>query len=151
MPSIDPRRVLNNIGTQIPEPTTMRRTNKPTGIKILVVVNALTAIALLIMSPQYAGGRALLYLCFGILHGVLAFGLFYRLNWASVVMIAYALFQMCGMGLWSLIGLMTLVAEPLTAGKAQFFALSAIAIPFLAWSALYLLRQLRIDPKSEHG
>ena len=129
----------------------MHLRTRPAGIKILIVVNALTAVVLLVMSPQYAGGRALLYLCFGVLHGVLAFGLFYRFNWASVVMIAYALFQMCGMGLWSLIGLITLVAEPLTPAKAQFFGLSAVAIPFLAWSALYLLRRLRTDPQSEHG
>jgi len=128
----------------------MQRANRATGIKILVTVNALTAIALLVMFPQYSGGRALLYLCFGILHGVLAFGLFFRFNWASVVMIAYALFQVAGMGLWSLIGLMTLVAEPLTAEKAQFFGLSAVAIPFLVWSALYLLGQLRKPTASEH-
>ena len=53
---------------------------RPTGIKVLVAVNALAAIALLAMFPQYSGGRALLYLGAGILHGVLAFGLFRRLS-----------------------------------------------------------------------
>jgi len=120
-----------------------RTQHRPTGIKVLITVNAIAALVLLAMFPQYTGGRALLYLCTGILHGVLAFGLFSRYGWASVVMIAYALFQAVGMGLWSLIGLMTLVAEPLTEEKARFLMLAAVAIPFLAWSALYLLRQLR--------
>ena len=125
--------------------------NRPTGIKILVAVNALTALILLIMFPQYSGGRALLYLCVGILHAILAGGLFFRFNWASVVMIVYALFQAVGMGLWSLIGLMTLVAEPLTEEKAQFLGLAAVAIPFLVWSVLYLLRQLRNTATSATG
>jgi hypothetical protein len=116
---------------------------RPAGIKVLVAVNALVALALLVMFPQYSGGRALLYLCVGLLHGLLAAGLYFRSNWACVLMIVYALFQVAGMGLWSLIGLMTLVAEPLSTEKAQFLALAAIAIPFLSWSAFYLLGQLR--------
>ena len=118
-------------------------TSRPTGIKVLIAVNALAAILLLAMFPQYSGGRALLYLCVGILHGVLAFGLFQRYGWASIVMIVYALFQAAGMALWSLIGIMTLVAEPLTPAKAQFLLFAAVAIPFLAWAAIYLLKQLR--------
>lgn len=116
---------------------------RPTGIKVLIAVNALAALVLFVMFPQYSGGRALLYLGVGILHGVLAAGMFLRQNWASIVMIVYALFQVAGMTLWSLIGLMTLVAEPLTPGKAQFLIFAAFAIPFLAWAALYLLKQLR--------
>lgn len=126
-----------------------QRPARPTGIKVLITVNAITALALLAMFPQYTGGRALLYLCAGILHGVLAGGLFFRYGWASIVMIAYALFQAVGMGLWSLIGLMTLVAEPLTEEKARFLMLAAVAIPFLVWAALYLLRQLRNAPSPE--
>ncbi len=122
-----------------------RQTNRPTGIKLLIAVNALAALALLAMFPQYTGGRALLYLCVGILHAVLAFGLFRNYGWAIIVMIVYALFQATGMGVWSLIGLMTLVAEPLTPAKTQFLLFAAVAIPFLVWAALYLLRQLRRD------
>ncbi len=129
---------LNTSGDQAP-----RQIRRPTGIKVLVVVNALVALALLAMFPQYSGGRALLYLCVGILHGVLAFGMFQRYTWASIIMIIYALFQIAGMGLWSLIGLMTLVAEPLSEEKLQFLLLSAVAIPFLAWAAIYLLSRLR--------
>jgi hypothetical protein len=120
-----------------------RPENSPKGTKVLVVVNALAALALLAMFPQYSGGRALLYLCVGSLHGLLAFGLFQRYGWASVVMIVYGLFQVAGIALWSLIGLMTLVAEPLTPAKAQFLLFAAVAIPFLAWSVIYLLRQLK--------
>lgn len=118
-------------------------TNRPTGIKVLIAVNALAALALLVMSTQYSGGRALLYLGVGILHAVLAFGLLRSYTWASVVMIIYALFQVAGMGVWSLIGLMTLVAEPLTPATAQFLVFAALAIPFLVWAALYLLKKLR--------
>ena len=122
-----------------------QQTNRPTGIKVLVAVNALAALALLAMFPQYTGGRALLYLSVGILHTVLALGLFRSYAWASIVMIVYALFQVAGMAIWSLIGIMTLVAEPITPEKAQFLVFAALAIPFLVWAALYLLRQLRSD------
>jgi sulfite exporter TauE/SafE len=119
------------------------KSSRPVGIKVLVAVNALAALTLLIMFPQYTGGRALLYLCVGILHGVLGIGLFLQANWARVLMIVYALFQVAGMSLWALIGLMTLVAQPLSAEKAQFLVLAAVAIPFLSWSVFYLLGQLR--------
>ena len=125
-----------------------QRPDRPTGLRILVTVNALTAIALLLMFPQYTGGRALLYLCAGLLHGVLAFGLFHRYNWARIVMIVYALLQAAGMSLWSLIGLMTLMIEPLGRDKAQFLALAAVAIPFLVWTIVYLLRQMRDESQS---
>ncbi len=119
------------------------KTGRPSGIKVLVAVNAITAIALLIMFPQYSGARALLYLFIGLLHAVLAAGLYFQSNWARVLMIVYALFQVAGMSLWALIGLMTLVAQPLSTEKAQFLGLAAVAIPFLAWSVFYLLGQLR--------
>lgn len=110
---------------------------------MLIAVNALAAVALLAMFTQYSGGRALLYLGVGILHAVLAFGLLRSYGWASIVMIVYSLFQVAGMSVWSLIGLMTLVAEPLTPEKTQFLLFAAVAIPFLAWAAIYLLRRLR--------
>ena len=131
---------------------------RPTGIKVLIVVNALVALTLLALIslislfpqfPQYTGGRALLYLCAGILHSVLALGLYLRKGWASIVMIAYALFQIAGMGLWSLIGLMTLAVEPLSEDKARFLILAAVTIPFLTWTVVYLLRQLQKAPASE--
>ena len=122
---------------------TKHRASWPVGIKVLMVVNALVALTLLAMFPQYTGGRALLYLCAGILHGVLALGLYLRQGWASIVMIAYALFQVAGMGLWALIGLMTLAVEPLSDEKARFLILAAVAIPFMSWTVVYLLGQLR--------
>jgi len=124
------------------------RASWPVGIKLLVVVNALVALTLLLMFLQYTGGRALLYLCAGILHAVLALGLYLRQGWASIVMIAYALFQIAGMGLWALIGLMTLAVEPLSEEKARFLILAAVAIPFLSWAVVYLLGQLRRPPTS---
>jgi hypothetical protein len=122
------------------------RTGRPTGIKVLIAVNALTALFLLVMFPQYTGGRALLYLCAGILHTLLALGLYLRQGWASIVMVAYALFQVVGMVLWALIGLMTLAIEPLSEEKTQFLILAAVIVPFLIWTIFYLLRYLRNAP-----
>ncbi len=133
---------MAGIGT--PPPIAAERApGRPAGIRVLIAVNALVAVALLIMFPQYTGGRALLYLCMGLLHGVLGIGLYLQTNWGRVLMIVYALFQVAGMSLWSLIGLMTLVAQPLSTEKAQFLVLAAVAIPFLSWSVFYLLGQLR--------
>ena len=126
----------------------MLRMNRPVGIRVLIAVNTLTALALLAMCPQYSGGRALLYLVVGMLHALLGFALYRGYNWARVVMIIYALFQVAGMGLWSLIGIMTLAAEPLSNEKAQFLGFAAIAIPFLAWSVIYLLRDIQRPPVS---
>lgn len=119
-----------------------RNGSRPLGIKILIAVNFAAAAVLLLMVPHYSGGRALLYLCVGLLHGLLGIGLYLRQNWARIVMIVYALFQSVGMALWSLIGLMTLMAEPLDADKAAFLAFSAVAIPFLFWAGIYLLRHM---------
>jgi len=123
-----------------------RWVGRPAGIRVLIAVNALTALFLLVMFPQYTGGRALLYLCAGILHALLALGLYLRQGWASIVMIAYALLQLTGMVLWALIGLMTLAIEPMSDEKAQFLVLAAVVVPFLIWTVLYLLRYLRNAP-----
>ena len=128
---------------------TERSASWPAGIKVLIVVNALVALVLLAMFPQYTGGRALLYLCAGILHATLALGLYLRQGWAVIVMVAYALFQIAGMGLWALIGLMTLAVEPLSEEKARFLILAAVAIPFLGWAVVYLLRRLRESASSD--
>lgn len=86
-----------------------------------------------------------MYLCVGLLHVVLAVGLYLRYGWARIAMIIYAVFQSAGMALWSLIGLMTLIAEPLDRAKATFLMLSAIAVPFLIWAIIYLLRQIAAE------
>ena len=125
--------------------------DRPRGIVVLIAVNAVVAIILLAMTPQYAGGRALLYLCVGLLHGVLALGLYLRYGWARIVMIIYAVFQSAGMALWSLIGLMTLIAEPLDRTKATFLMLSVVTVPFLIWAIIYLLRQIATETgEAEH-
>lgn len=121
--------------------------NKPTGIKVLIAVNAIAAVVLLAMFPFYGGGRSLMYLCAGLIHTALAVGLARDYGWARVTMIGYALFQAAGLGSWSLIGIMTLVAEPLSPDKAWFLGFAAIAVPFLVWAAIYLLR--RIDQNTD--
>ena len=118
------------------------------GIRILIIANACAALAMLAMAPQYSGGRSLLYLCVGLMHGLLAAGIFFRYNWARVVTVVYALFQAAGMALWSLIGLLTLMAEPLDRDKAAFLLLSALIIPFLVWSVVYLLRQMTRESRA---
>lgn len=115
-------------------------------MKILIAVNAIAALAMLIMFPFYSGGRSLLYLCAGLVHAGLSFGLMRNYGWARVTMIGYALFQVAGLGSWSLIGIMTLIAEPMTIEKTQFLIFSAIAIPFLIWAAIYLLREMQREP-----
>ena len=119
---------------------------RPTGLKVLIAANAIAAVALLAMFPFYSGGRGLMYLITGIVHTGLAFGLARDYGWARITTIAYALFQIAGLGSWSLIGLMTLIAEPLSTDKAWFLGFSAVAVPFLLWTVIYLLRA--INPPS---
>ncbi len=130
-------------------PGIFRFRDRPGGLNVLVVVNAIAALVLLCMFPFYSGGRSLLYLCAGLIHATLAFGLARDYGWARVTMIAYALFQVAGLGSWSLVGMMTLVAEPLSPEKARFLGFSAIAVPFLIWAAIYLLRRIRLDAEDD--
>lgn len=49
------------------------------------------------------------------------------------------------MSLWCLIGTLTLMEDPVTQDKIKFFILSAIVVPFLVWTIVYLLNRLKID------
>jgi hypothetical protein len=118
---------------------------RPFGIRLLTTANTLATLCLLVLAIGLTGGKLILYLIVAGLHTIFAVGIFMRQRWAYVLTITYALFQAVGMSLWCLIGLLTLLGEPATQDKIQFFILSGIVVPFLGWTIVYLLKRLRSD------
>lgn len=118
---------------------------RPFGIRLLTTANTLATLCLLVLAIGLTGGKLILYLIVAGLHTIFAVGIFMRQRWAYVLTITYALFQAVGMSLWCLIGVLTLLGEPATQNKIQFFILSGIVVPFLGWTIVYLLKRLRSD------
>ena len=118
---------------------------RPFGIRLLTTANTLATLCLLVIAIGLTGGKLILYLIVAGLHTIFAVGIFMRQRWAYVLTITYALFQAVGMSLWCLIGVLTLLGEPATQDKIQFFILSGIVVPFLGWTIVYLLKRLRSD------
>lgn len=118
---------------------------RPFGIRLLTTANTLATLCLLVLAIGLTGGKLILYLIVAGLHTIFAVGIFMRQRWAYVLTITYALFQAVGMSLWCLIGVLTLLGEPATQDKIQFFILSGIVVPFLGWTIVYLLKRLRTD------
>ncbi|MBT6183570.1 MAG: hypothetical protein HOI07_02315 [Betaproteobacteria bacterium] len=118
---------------------------RPFGIRLLTTANTLATLCLLVLAIGLTGGKLILYLIVAGLHTIFAVGIFMRQRWAYVLTITYALFQAVGMSLWCLIGVLTLLGEPATQDKIQFFILSGIVVPFLGWTIVYLLKRLRSD------
>ena len=118
---------------------------RPFGIRLLTTANTLATLCLLVLAIGLTGGKLILYLIVAGLHTIFAVGIFMRQRWAYVLTITYALFQAVGMSLWCLIGVLTLLGEPATQAKIQFFILSGIVVPFLGWTIVYLLKRLRSD------
>ena len=118
---------------------------RPFGIRLLTTANTLATLCLLVLAIGLTGGKLILYLIVAGLHTIFAVGIFMRQRWAYVLTITYALFQSVGMSLWCLIGVLTLLGEPATQEKIQFFILSGIVVPFLGWTIVYLLKRLRSD------
>ncbi|MBT7998414.1 hypothetical protein OAY00_00415 [Burkholderiales bacterium] len=118
---------------------------RPFGIRLLTTANTLATLCLLVLAIGLTGGKLILYLIVAGLHTIFAVGIFMRQRWAYVLTITYALFQAVGMSLWCLIGVLTLLGEPATQEKIQFFILSGIVVPFLGWTIVYLLKRLRSD------
>ena len=118
---------------------------RPFGIRLLTTANTLATLCLLVLAIGLTGGKLILYLIVAGLHTIFAVGIFMRQRWAYVLTITYALFQAVGMSLWCLIGVLTLLGEPATQDKIQFFILSGIVVPFLGWTIVYLLKHLRSD------
>ena len=118
---------------------------RPFGIRLLTTPNTLATLCLLVLAIGLTGGKLILYLIVAGLHTIFAVGIFMRQRWAYVLTITYALFQAVGMSLWCLIGVLTLLGEPATQDKIQFFILSGIVVPFLGWTIVYLLKRLRSD------
>ena len=118
---------------------------RPFGIRLLTTANTLATLCLLVLAIGLTGGKLILYLIVAGLHTIFAVGIFMRQRWAYVLTITYALFQAVGMSLWCLIGVLTLLGEPATQDKIQFFILSGIVVPFLGWTIVYLHKRLRSD------
>lgn len=109
-------------------------------IWVLVAGNAIAAVGLLASWPWQDGLRGFFFFTFGLLHIGLAVGLWKVQNWARVLMIAYALFQLVGLGIWTLITLAMVDVDGMTPDAARLFVLAGIALPLLAWALVYLLR-----------
>ena len=118
---------------------------KPIGIRLLTTANTLATLSLLILAVGLTGGKLILFLFVAALHLLFAIGTFMQQRWAYVLTIIYALFQGVGMSLWCLIGTLTLMEDPVTQDKIKFFILSAIVVPFLVWTIVYLLNRLKVD------
>ena len=110
---------------------------------VIILANSVAALAILSLSINLQGGKLILYVCVAALHILLAIGIGWRKRWAYVLMIVYGLFQAVGMSLWSLIGLLTLMGEPLNLEKSIFFAISVVIVPFLVWVIRFLIRTLK--------
>jgi hypothetical protein len=110
---------------------------------VIILANLVAAIVIVLLSIDLQGGKLILYVCVAVLHILLAIGIGSRKRWAYVLMIIYGLFQAVGMSLWSLIGLLTLMGEPLTLEKSIFFGISAVVVPFLVWVIRFLIRTLK--------
>ena len=110
---------------------------------VIILANLVAALVIVLLSINLQGGKLILYVCVAVLHILLAGGVGSRKRWAYVLMIIYGLFQAVGMSLWSLIGLLTLMGEPLTLEKSIFFGISAVVVPFLVWVIRFLIRTLK--------
>jgi hypothetical protein len=122
---------MNNIG------------RRAKSFNVIILANSVAALAILSLSINLQGGKLILYVCVAALHILLAIGIGSRKRWAYVLMIVYGLFQAVGMSLWSLIGLLTLMGEPLNLEKSIFFAISVVIVPFLVWVIRFLIRTLK--------
>ena len=110
---------------------------------VIILANLVAALVIVLLSINLQGGKLILYVCVAALHILLAIGIGSRKRWAYVLMIIYGLFQAVGMSLWSLIGLLTLMGEPLNSEKSIFFGISAVVVPFLVWVIRFLIRTLK--------
>lgn len=109
-------------------------------IRFLVVANALAAVGLLAAWPWQTGVRGMLFFVIGIVHVVLAAGLWGKRNWARILMICYAAFQFAGLTIGTMIRLALVQADGLSPDAAGFLLLAAVALPLLLWAMVYLLR-----------
>ena len=123
-------------------------------IWVLVLGNAAAAIGLLGSWPWQTGLRGLFFFMFGLLHIVLAVGLWGLHNWARVLMIAYALFQLAGLTIWTMISIAMVEMDGWTPEARHTVALAAVALPLLLWALIYLLRpagQARFSSERREG
>lgn len=109
-------------------------------IWFMIVANVLAAAGLLTAWPWQTGVRGMLFLTVGIVHGVLAMGLWRMHNWARILMICYSAFQFAGLSIGTMIRLALVQADGFTPDAGRFLLLAAIGLPLLLWAMVYLLR-----------
>jgi hypothetical protein len=113
------------------------------GLITISAVNAIAAAVLFGMIPfQTVPDRAVAYLVFGLLHGWLAFGLFFGSNITRIVMIGAAVFHVAGFLINIVVTLMLTSETGFTAGIAARLVLSFGIVAFMTWAAFYLLNGL---------
>ena len=82
----------------------------------------------------------MLFLVVGVVHLVLATGLWRMKNWARILMICYAAFQFAALSLAAMTVLVLVIADGLTADARNRLLLAALGLPLLLWALIYLLR-----------
>ena len=113
------------------------------GLTFIAAVNAVAAVALFGMIPFLTDpDRAVAYLVFGLLHGWLAFGLYFGSNITRIVMVGAAVFHVAGFLINIVVTLMLTGETGFTAGIAARLVLSFGIVAFMTWAAFYLLNGL---------
>ncbi len=106
----------------------------------MVVANMVAALGFLAAWPWATGQRGMLFFIAGIVHAVLAAGLWRMKNWARILMIGGALFQFTGLLTGVIIRAALVQAGDLVPDATLFFLLAAVSLPLLLWAPIYLLR-----------
>ncbi len=123
----------------------MLKAHLPAGVLVLVAANVAGAVFFAIACPGETGGRAIACTALVLVHATLAFGLYHTYNWARVIMLIYALFQIAGLATAAVVALLMLQAKPFTAWTGVMFGLALVLIPFLSWACTYLMRESTRD------
>ena len=113
---------------------------RPLPLWFLVAANIAAAAGFLAAWPWQTGLRGMLFLPMGIVHLVLAAGLWSMRNWARILMICYAALQLAALSVATLSALVLAMAGGLTAGAHNRLLLAALGLPLLLWTLIYLLR-----------
>ncbi|MEX0959417.1 MAG: hypothetical protein WDZ63_09010 [Burkholderiales bacterium] len=113
------------------------------GLIFIAAVNAVAAAVLFGMIPFLTDpDRAVAYLVFGLLHGWLAFGLYFGSSITRIVMIGAAVFHVAGFLINIVVTLMLTGETGFTTAIAARLVLSIGIVVFMTWAAFYLLNGL---------
>ncbi|MGH8632330.1 MAG: hypothetical protein ACREU7_16395, partial [Burkholderiales bacterium] len=101
-------------------------------IWFMVVANAIAAAGLLAAWPWQTGARGMLFFITGVVHLVLAAGLWRMRNWARILMICYAAFQFAALSIAAMTALALVMADGFTAAAGNRLLLAALGLPLLS-------------------